>query len=168
MTKNWLFSAVFVDKWQILGHMDAVSGGMLVVLRHHPPSIQTTLYYLGAVLNAPIGYQGMHLPYWRGQLKEVEREVRRHIRGYEAIPTEVPRRVLRSPMVYYGERMPTAGEAYSAHTAQALNRMCHNQDKVVREVRYDVVAEVQREENMCPRFVWCKKRRLTAGKRECM
>ena len=33
---------------------------MLVVLRRHPPSVQTTLYYLRAVLNAAIGYQGMH------------------------------------------------------------------------------------------------------------
>ena len=28
-------------------------------------SVQTTLYYLRAVLNAAIGYQGMHLPYWK-------------------------------------------------------------------------------------------------------
>ena len=54
---------------------------MLVVLRHHPPSVQTTLYYLRAVLNAAIGYQGMHLLYWRGQLQEVGSEVRRLIRG---------------------------------------------------------------------------------------
>ena len=56
---------------------------MLVVLRHHPPSVQTTLYYLRAVLNAAVGYQGMHLPYWREQLEEVEGEVRRLIRGDE-------------------------------------------------------------------------------------
>ena len=69
-----------------------------------------TLYYLRAVLNAAIGYQGMHLPYWRGQLEEVEKEVRRLIRGYEGIPTEVPRCVLRSPTAFYREGMPRAGE----------------------------------------------------------
>ena len=62
---------------------------MLVVLRNHPPSVQTTLYHLQAVLNAAIGYQGMHLLYWRGQLEEMEAEVRRLIRGYQGIPTEV-------------------------------------------------------------------------------
>ena len=48
--------------------------------------------------------------------------------------------------------MPTAGEAYRAHTARTLSRMCHNQ--VVRQVCYHAIAEVQKEENMCPRYVW--------------
>ena len=62
----------------VLGHVQAMEArgvrlpdklvrgfrAMLVVLRHHPPSVQTTLYYLRAVLNAAVGYQGMHLPYW--------------------------------------------------------------------------------------------------------
>ena len=108
---------------------------MMVVLRNHPPSVQTTLYYLRAVLNAAIGYQGMHLSYWRGQLEEVESEVRRLIRGYEGIPTEVPRCVLRLLTAYYGEGMPTAGEAYRAHTARALNRMRHNQEEMVRVMK---------------------------------
>ena len=140
----------------------------LAVLRRYPPSVQTTLYYLRAVLDAAIGYQGMHLSYWRGQLEDVEREVRRLIRGYEGIPTQVPRCMLRSPTAYYGEGMPTVEEAYRAHTARALNRMCHNQEDVVRPVYYHAVAEVQREEKMCPRFVWYRKRRLTAGKGERM
>ena len=86
-----------------LGHVQAMEEGglrlsekmlrgfraMLVVLRHHPPSVQMTLYYLRAVLNAVIGYQGMHLPYWNTVLEEVEGEVRRLIRGDEGIPTEV-------------------------------------------------------------------------------
>ena len=76
----------------------------------------------------------MHLLYWRGQLKEVEREVQRLIRGYEGIPTEVPRCVLRSPTACYQLGMPTAGKAYRAHTARALNRMCHNQEEFVRRV----------------------------------
>ena len=113
---------------------------MLVVLRHHPSSLQTTLYHLWGVLNAAIGYKGMHLPYWRRQLEEVEGEVRRLIRGYEKIPTEVPRCVLQSPTAYYGEGMPTAGEAYRAHTARALSRMCHTQEEVVPRVRYHWVA----------------------------
>ena len=93
----------------VLGHVQAMEArgvrlpdklvrgfrAMLVVLRHHPPSVQTTLYYLRAVLNAAVGYQGMHLPYWREQLQEAEGEVRRLIRGYEGIPTEVPWCVLR-------------------------------------------------------------------------
>ena len=99
---------------------------MLVVLRHHPRSVQTTLYYLRAVLNAAVGYLGMHLPYWREQLEEVEGEVRRLIRGYEGIPTEVLWCVLRSSTAYYGVGLPTAGEAYRAHTARTLSRMCHN------------------------------------------
>ena len=95
----------------VLGHVQAMEArgvrlpdklvrgfrALLVVLRHHPPSVQTTLYYLRAVLNAAVGYQGMYLPYWREQLEEVEGEVRRLIRGYEGIPTEVPWCVLRSP-----------------------------------------------------------------------
>ena len=56
---------------------------MMVVLRSHPPSRQTVLYYLRAVLNAAIGYQGMDLPYWSGQLEEVESKVRSLIRGYD-------------------------------------------------------------------------------------
>ena len=36
---------------------------MMVVLRNHPPPVQTTLYYLQPVLNAAIGYQGTHLLY---------------------------------------------------------------------------------------------------------
>ena len=141
---------------------------MMVVLQKQPPLVQTTLYYLGAVLNAAIGYQGMHLPYWRGQLEEVEGEVRRLIRGYERIPTDVPRCVLQSPRTYYGEGMPTAGEAYRAHAARTLNRMCHNQEEVVRGICYHAVAEVQKEENMCPRFEWHRRRRLEAGKKERM
>ena len=60
----------------VLGHVQAVEAegvrlpekllrgfrAMLVVLRNHPPSVQATLYYLQAVLNAPIGYRGMHFP----------------------------------------------------------------------------------------------------------
>jgi hypothetical protein len=38
------------------------------------------LYYLRAVLNAAIGYQGMHLPFWRKQLREVEKKVGGSIR----------------------------------------------------------------------------------------
>ena len=110
----------------------------------------------------------MHLPYWREQLEEVEGEVRRLIRGYEEIPTKVPSGVLRSPTAYYREGMPTAGEAYKAHTARTLSRMCHNQEEVVRRVWYHAVAEVQKEENMCPRYVWQRRRRLAAGKKERM
>ena len=163
----------------VLGHVQAMEArgvrlpdrlvrgfrATLVVLRHHPPSVQTTPYYLRAVLNAAVGYQGMHLPYWREQLEEVEGEVRRLIRGYEGIPTEVPWCVSRSPTAYYGERMPTAGEAYRAHTARTLSRMCHNQEEVVRRVCYHAVAEVQKEEDMCPRYVWRRRRRLAAGKK---
>ena len=79
--------------------------------------------------------------------------MRRLIRGYEGIPTEVPWCVLWSPTAYYGEGMPTAGEAYRAHTARTLSRMCHNQEETVRRVCYHAVAEVQKEENMCPRYV---------------
>ena len=166
----------------VLGHVQAMEArgfrlpdklvrglrAMLVVLRHHPPSVQTTLYYLRAVLNAAVGYQGMHLPYWREQPEEVEGEVRRLIRGYEGIPTKVPWCVSRSPTAYYGEGMPTAGEAYRAHTARTLSRMCHNQEEVVRRECYHAVAEVQKEENMCPRYVWHRRRRLAAGKKERM
>ena len=90
----WLDRA---EKVVVLGHVQAMEAKgvrlpekplrvvqtMLVVLRKHRLSVQTTLYYLRAVLNAAIGYQGMHLPYWRGQLEDVEGEVRRVIRGYE-------------------------------------------------------------------------------------
>ena len=176
----WLQRA---EKAVVLGHVQAIDAGgvrlpekflrgfraMLVVPRHHHPrSVQTTLYYLRAVLNAAIGYQGMHLPYCRGQLEEVEGEVRRLIRGYEGIPTEVPWCLLRSLMAYYGEGMPTAGEAYRAHTARTLSRMCHNQEEVMRRVRYHAIAEVQKGENMCPRYVWHRRRRLAAGKKKCM
>ena len=166
----------------VLGHVQALEArgvrlpdklvrgfrAMLVVLRHHPPSVQRTLYYLRAVLNAAIVYQGMHLPYWREQPEEVQGEVRRLIRGYEGIPTEVPWCVLRLPTAYYEEGMPTAGEMYRAHTARTLSRMCHNQEEVVRRVCYHAVAEVQREENMCPRYVWHRRRRLAAGRKERM
>ena len=166
----------------VLGHVQAMEAGggrlpnklirgfraMLVVLRHHPPSVQTTLYYLRAVLNAAIGYQGMHLPYWREQLEDVEGEVPRLIRGYEGIPTEVLWCVMRSPTAYYGEGMPTAGEAYRAHTARTLSRMCHNQEEVVRRVCYHEVTVVQKEKNMCPRYVWHRRRRLAAGRKERM
>ena len=64
--------------------------------------------------------------------------------------------------------MPTAGEAYRAHTATALNRMCHNQEEVVRGVCYHSIAEVQKEEDMCPRFVWHRRWRLAEWKRERM
>ena len=165
----------------VLGHVQAMEArgvrlpdklvrgfrAMLVVLWHHPPSVLTTLY-LRAVLNAAVGYQGMHLAYWREQLEEAEGEVRRIIRGYEGIPTEVPWSVLRSPTAYYGEGMPTAGGAYRAHTARTLSRMCHNQEEVVRQVCYQAVAEVQKEENMCPRYVWHRRRRLAAGTKERM
>ena len=175
----WLERA---EKAVVLGHVQAMEVGgirlpdkllrgfraMLVVLRHHPPSVQTTLYYLWAVLNAAIGYQGMHLPYWRGQLEEVEGEVRRLVRGYEGIPTEVPWCVLRSPTAYCREGMPTAGEAYRAHTARTLSRVCHNQEEVVGRVCYDAITEVQKEEIMCPRYVWHRRRRLAAGKKERM
>ena len=33
---------------------------------------------------------------------------------------------------------------------------------------YHAVAEVQKEENMCPRYVWHRRRRLAAGKKELM
>ena len=94
--------------------------------------------------------------------------MQRLIRGYEGIPTEVPWCVLRSPTAYYGEGMPTAGEAYRAQTARTLNRMCHNQEDVVRRVCYHAVAEVQKEEDMCPCYVWHRRRRLAVGKKERM
>ena len=72
--------------------------------------------------------------------------MRRLIRGYEGIPTEVPSCVMRSPTAYYGEGMPTAAEAYRAYTARTLSKMCHNQEEVVRRVCYHAVAEVQKED----------------------
>ena len=163
----------------VLGHVQAMWGGrvrlpekllsgfraMLMVIWNRPPLVQTTLR---AVLNAAIGYQGMHILHWRGQLEEVEGEERRLIREYEGIPKELPCCVLRSPTAYYGEGMPTAGEAYRAHTAEMLNRMCHNQEEVVRRVCYHAVTEVQTEENMCQRYVWHRRRRLATGKKEPM
>ena len=176
---GWLERA---EEAVVLGHVQATGAegvrlperllrgfrAMIMVLWNHPLSVQTTLYYLRAVLNVAIGYQGMHLPYWRWQLGEVEGEVRRLIRGYEGIPTEVPWCVLRSPTAYYGEQMPTAREAYRAHTTRTLNRMSHNQEEVVRRVCYDAVAEVQKEEIICPRFVWHRRRRYATGKKERM
>ena len=94
--------------------------------------------------------------------------MQRLFRGYEGIFTEVPWCVLRSPTIYYAEGMPAAGEAYRAHTARPLNRMCHNQEAVVRRVCYHAVAEVQKDENMCPRFVWHRRRRLATGRKERM
>ena len=108
---GWLERA---EEAVVLGHVLVMEAGgvrlpeklirrfraMLVVLEHHPPLVQTTLYYLRAVLNATIGYHGMHLPYWRGQLEEVEGEVQRLIRGHEGILTEVPWCVLRWPTAY--------------------------------------------------------------------
>ena len=175
----WLERA---EKAVLLGHVQAMQArgvrlpdkllrgfrAMLVVPRHHPPSVQTTLYYLRVVLNAAIGYQGMHLPYWRGQLEEVEGEVRRLIRGYEGIPTEVPWCVSRLSMAYYGEGMPRAGEAYGAHTARTLSRMCHIQEEVVRRVCYQAITEVQKVEKMCRRYVWHRRRQLPAWKKERM
>ena len=46
--------------------------------------------------------------------------------------------------------------------------MCHNQEEVVRRVCYHVVAEVQKEENMCPRYVWHRQSRLAGGRKERM
>ena len=76
--------------------------------------------------------------------------------------------MMRLRTAYYGEGMPTAGEAYRAHLARTLSRMCHNQEEVVRRVCYHAAAEVQKEENMCQRFVWHRRRRLAAGKKERM
>ena len=87
------------------------------------------------------------------------------MKGY---PTEVLWCVLRLPTAYYGEGMPTAGEAYRAHTARTLSRMCHNQEEVVRRVCYHAVTELQKKENMCPRYVWHRRTRLAAGKKERM
>ena len=74
--------------------------------------------------------------------------------------------MLRSPTAWYGEGMPTAGEAYRAHTARMLKRMCHDQEEVVRRLCYHAVAEVQSEEEECPRYVWHRRRRLATGKKE--
>ena len=82
------------------GHVQAIEAGgvrlpnrlirafraMLVVLQHHPQTVQTTLYYLRPVLNAAIGYQGMHLWYWREQLEGVEGEVRGSSEGMMGYP----------------------------------------------------------------------------------
>ena len=46
--------------------------------------------------------------------------------------------------------------------------MCHNQEEVVTRVCYHAVAEVQKEWNMCPRYVWHRRRRLAAGRKERM
>ena len=95
--------------------------------------------------------------------------MRRLIRGYVGITTEVPWCVMRSPAAYYGEGMPTAGEAYRAQAAGTLSRICHNQEEVVRRVCYHAVAEVQiKEEIMSPRYVSHRHRRLVAGKKEHM
>ena len=59
---------------------------------------------------------------------------------------EVPRCALMSPTADYTEGTPTAGEAYRMHTTRALNRMCHNQEAVVRKVCY-----VNNLSKFCPR-----------------
>ena len=69
---------------------------------------------------------------------------------------------------YYGEGMPHAAEAYRAHTPRALNRMCHNLEEVVHGMCLHAVDEVQRAENVGPRFVWYRRWQLTAGIREHM
>ena len=71
----------------VLGKAQAVAAGgtrlpdkllrglraMLVVLKHHLLSLQMTLYYLRAEPNAAMGYEGMHILLWRGQLEGVEK-----------------------------------------------------------------------------------------------
>ena len=63
---------------------------------------------------------------------------------------------------------PRRGRRMRAHTTRTLSRMCHNQEEVVRRVCHHAVAEVQKEENMCPRYVWHRRRRLVAGRKERM
>ena len=125
---------------------------MLVVLRHHPPSVQTTLYYLRAVLNAAAGYQGMHLPYWREQLEEVEGEVRRLIRGYQGIPTEVPWCVLRSQGTHGEDAeqdVPQSGRGGETGVLSRARRGSEGGGHV-------------------PALCVAGRRRLAAGKKECM
>ena len=76
--------------------------------------------------------------------------------------------MLPSPTAYCGEGMATAGYVYRTRTERALNRMCHTQEEVLRRLCYHAVADVQREENMCPQYVSYRKLRRTAGKRERM
>ena len=61
-----------------------------------------------------------------------------------------------------------AGEAYRAHMARTLSRICHNQEEVVRQVCYHADAEVQKEENMCSGYLWHRRGGLEAGKKERM
>ena len=56
--------------------------------------------------------------------------------------------MLWSPRAYFGEGMPATREAYGAHKARALNRMCHNEEEVLHWLCYHAVAEVQKKKIM--------------------
>ena len=126
----------------------------LVIARITAPSTKALAYFLQAVLNAPVGFQALHLTQPQHMLQAAATTVRRawSIHGHR--PTSLPATVRAASPPYYRDNIDhLVNNAYKAHTAAHLHRPMHNHEPQVREVLMLTLREAQYHHNTCPHYI---------------
>ena len=106
------------------------------------------------MLNAAIGFQGLHVTHLQQMLQEATPTVRRAWTIYGHRPTSLPAVVHAASPPYYGDNTDhLINKAYTAHTATQLHRHMHNHELEVREVFTLTIREAQYHRNTCPEYI---------------
>ena len=117
-------------------------------------STQALPYFMGAVLNAAIGYQPSHLPHPQGALRHARQQVTKAWAQQGGWPTFFPKEAMMAHWRYYGDNTGALVDMdYPKHAAHLLHRVIHNHQPEVREAAAIRIKEVQIARNTCPRWI---------------
>ena len=117
-------------------------------------STQGLAYFMEAVLNAAIGYQGLHLPHPKDALCHARQQVTKACAQTPGWLTSFPKEARMAHWRYYGDI--TGALVHTAcvkHAAHLLHRVTQNHRPGVREAAVIHIKEAQMARNACPRWV---------------
>ena len=95
-------------------------------------STQSLAYFMGAVLNAAIGYQALHLPHPPYALRHARQQVTKAWAQHGGWPTSFPKEAMMALWRYYGDNTAALVDtAYASYSTAHLHRVTHNHEPEV-------------------------------------
>ena len=126
----------------------------LVIARTVALSSQALAYFLQAVLNAAIGFQGLHPTHPQQMPQEAGATVRRVWVIHDQRSTSLPLAVHAASPPYYRDNTDhLLRNPYTAHSATHLHHLMHNHEPEVREVFTLTLREAPYHRNTCPQYI---------------
>ena len=127
---------------------------LLQLARGDLESTQGLAYFMGAVLNAAIGYQAPHLLDPGGALRHARQQVTKLYGQHGSWPTSCPKEAMLAHWRYYGDNTGALVEtAYAKHAAHVLHRMTHTHKRDVQKAAAIRIKEEQTASTACPRWI---------------